>query len=319
MVIVIDDSIPSGPYAGRLEKGLREMMQNTLPVTYWGRDNRDINLAIFPAAMGLDDAGPSQALWPAIPACALPTGSFLHSARLCDAPSNFEGGIVDAVACAVLHLPASGLPPRPLETIRALFAPGGPAEVTQFRRKEAPLLLAIVSSEDDPDGGSSVSATRDVISTVVDELDYDVLVGVVAPATATGLAGFSKSFGGNGAFTDIAADQWSALRSLTDWGLMGGGRPECLDWPLADADPDADGIQPECVGTEIHQSSAGRTENILPTCPAGGSASGSCWRVSWEPKKCGPVKFQFLVDVPPPACLPDYVIKYTLTCATQLP
>jgi hypothetical protein len=314
LVIVLDDSIPSGPYAGRLEEALREMMQNTLPVTYWDGDN--LNVALVPAA-----TSPSQPsrMWPDTPYCALPAGSFLHSSRSCDSPNNFQGDVRDAVACAALHMPVSGLAPRPMETIRTLLGPGGPAQASGFRRKNADLFLAIVSIGDDPgsESAETVSATRDLLSTVVEELEYSVLVGVVAPATATGLGAFARSFGGNGATTDIGADSWSALPFLTgphgfrDWW------PECLDWPLADADPTTDGIQPDCVGTEVHLSAAGRTDEILPPCPADGVPPGACWRVSWDANKCPSNEFRFLVDVQPPACLPDYNIRYLLTCATR--
>ena len=71
-------------------------------------------------------------------------------------------------------------------------------------------------------------------------------------------------------------------------------------------------------GIEIHFSANGRTKEILPPCPADGSAPGACWRISWDATKCPSNKFQFLVDIPPPACLPDYSIDYLLTCATRL-
>jgi hypothetical protein len=312
LLIIVDDRIPSGPAADRLEKALREMMQNTLPLSGWDAEN--LNVALVSASWE-QPAG----LWPETTSCTLPSGGFLHSAESCAAPTNVAGQVTDAVACAALHLPVSGGGPRPLETIRTLLAPGGLAETSGFRRKDAYLLVAIVASEDDPGGTEGIAATREVLGSIVEYVDEQVVVGVVAPPTAIALTGLARSFGENGATTDIAADAWSALPFLTHPSCCWDWWPECLDWPLADADTATDGVQPDCVGIETHFQAAGRAEQILPPCPAEGFASGACWRLSWEAGKCPANEFRFLVDVPLPACLPDYRVSYALTCATRMP
>jgi hypothetical protein len=318
LIVVLDDSVVSGPYASRLEGALRELVKNMISPN-GGLLTADLNVALLPAASGEASTRmpiPSR-LWPETPYCAQPSQPFLHAARLCDAPSNFQGDLADALACAALHLPASAEPPRPLEVIRAFLEPGGPAEATDFRRKSAYLLLAIVSSQDDPTlaDAQALATYREFLGTVVEHPAEAILTGVVAPAEARGLAGFAASFGENGAFSEITTESWSAIPFMTNIRWWGDGRPICLDWPVADADPNMEGVQPDCVALEIHLSEAGRTEEILPRCSDDGSRPQPCWRTSWD--RCAPNRFEFVVDSPPVACLPSYVVQYSFTCATR--
>src|SRR5512142_532104 len=90
LVLVVDDSIPSGPHAEKLERAVHELAENLRsPVT--GQYEVDINIALVPAT---SDA---TALWPRSAYCPLPNGGFLHSAELCAAPNNFQGDLADAL------------------------------------------------------------------------------------------------------------------------------------------------------------------------------------------------------------------------------
>ena len=322
LLVVLDDSVASGPYAPRLESALRTMMRNKMPYSAWDRYEPDLNVALVPAAMGFENTGasPPSRLWPETAYCPMPSGPFLHTARLCDAPSNILGDWADTVACAALHLPASGQPPSPLETIRSLLEPGGLAETSGFRRKNVPLLLVIVSTQDDPTAAdaATLAAYRDFLGTVADPPDEALLAGVVAPTTAKGLSAFAESFGENGALSEITDESWSAIPFVTEEHLIRDFFPICIDWPVDDADPNAEGLQPDCVASEIHRSlSAARTEQILPRCLDDGSTPKPCWSVSWNPNRCAPDKFEFVVEEAPPVCLPSYVVRYSFTCAIR--
>jgi hypothetical protein len=221
LLIVLDDSVASGPYAARLESALRALA-NGIKSPCDGELNPDLNVALVPASMGT--TSPS---WPATPYCLLPSGPYLHAAKLCDAPNNFQGDLADALSCAALHLPPSSLPPRPLEAIRAFLQPGGLAEAGGFRRKNSYLLLVIVSSQDDPTiaDAKTLAAYRDFLGTVVESPDDAILASIVAPAAAPGLASFVKSFGENGDFSDITTAAWSAIPFVTDLRWWGCGSP----------------------------------------------------------------------------------------------
>jgi hypothetical protein len=122
----------------------------------------------------------------------------------------------------------------------------------------------------------------------------------------------------NAARSDIADESWSAIPFVTEEHLIRDYFPICVDWPVADADPNAEGLQPDCVASEIHFSpSAGRTEQLLPRCSDDGSTPEPCWSISWNPNRCPASDFEFVVDRVAPACLPSYGIGYSFTCATR--
>jgi len=316
LLVVLDDSVAAGPYAARLESALRELAANTESLSD-GLIQIDLNVASLPAAVGAKSA--SMRLWPEARDCPQPSGPFLHAARLCDNPSNFRGELADALACAALHLPATGQSPRPLEAIRTFLGPGGLAETSSFRRKSANLLLAIVSSEDDPTivDGETLAGYRDFLGAVVEHPDDAIVTGVVAPATAQGLSAFGKSFGENGALSDITAADWPAMPFVTDRHLIRDSFPNCLDWPLDDADPSTEGIQPNCVVSEMHYSSGTWTEEILPHCSDNRATPSHCWKTSRDPQRCAANTFEFVVEPTHPACLSSDFIKYNFTCATR--
>lgn len=253
---------------------------------------------------------------------AKPSGPFLRATQRCGDSNNFSGALSEAVACAALHLPASEASPRPIDTIRAVLAAGGLAESSGFRREGVPLIVAIVSTEDDPTLGDSgaVTAAHDLLASAVSNADDDLLVGVVGPSGAQGLIALAKASGENGAFSAATDAFWSSLPFTTDVRLMIDGWPgysDCLDWPVVDAQPDLEGMQPDCIATEIHISSTERTEEIMPACSDGAAGSSRCWRPERNPNPCPPGKFEFRVEPALLGCQPSYSVLYTLTCAVR--
>jgi hypothetical protein len=92
---------------------------------------------------------------------------------------------------------------------------------------------------------------------------------------------------------------------------------EILDAVPIDADPAVDGIQPNCLGTEIHFSATAFSERPLPPCAADRSAASARWRIAYDMTHCwrNGLGFEFLVDAPRPTCMPDDAVRYSLTCA----
>jgi hypothetical protein len=207
-----------------------------------------------------------------------------------------------------------------MAALRAVLDPGAASERSGFRRPNARLFVAIVSTEDDPAlaGDGAVAEYHDYLTALVDDPDGQLMVGVVAPAAAPGLSSLVRSFGWNGIFSDIADSYWYALAASTYSTL--GARPfvPCFAWPVVDAKPDVPGIQPDCVATEKDWSGTGWTEAILPPCPENGADLGHCWRAAWDPDRCGTTAFELVIEPTSPVCLPSYPVKHTLTCATRI-
>ena len=191
-----------------------------------------------------------------------------------------------------------------------------------FRREGVPLIVAIVSAEEDPllSDSDAVAAAHDLLASAASDPDGALLVGVVAPASAHGLVALAKTFGDNGAFSAVTDAAWTSLPFTTELHLAVDGWPgyrDCLDWPVVDTQPGVEGIQPDCVATEIHLSSTERTEEILPSCSDNASVPGRCWRTERNPNPCPAGEFEFLVEPRVLACLPNYSIRFSLTCAVR--
>jgi hypothetical protein len=92
--------------------------------------------------------------------------------------------------------------------------------------------------------------------------------------------------------------------------------PSCLDWPLDDADPGMEGIQPNCTVSEMHYSSGAWIEEILPHCAGDEASASHCWRTSRDPERCAPSTFEFVVEPIHPTCL-SQLVRYRFTCATR--
>ena len=195
LLVVVDDRVPSGSAGVAFEASMQALAANMESHLEQSRYAADIHIAMVPASLAPGSASVPSRLWPESDACVQPTGAFLHASVLCDAPGNFAAPLGDALACAGAHLPASGQPSLPLEVVRMLLSPGGPAEATGFRRAGASLFLAIVTSEDDP--AWSAEGTRSQYDAFFSELfptDGNWEVAVVAPAYADGLRSFAKRF-----------------------------------------------------------------------------------------------------------------------------
>ena len=322
LLLVIDDRIPTSAFAPTLERELRGVAQTMQLGLDYGRFVADYNVAMIPASWVADAAvsGDGSNLWPVDPPCVQLSGPYFHAGRLCESPSNFQGAIGDTLACAALHLTSSGQASRPFDTVRAVLGPGGPAEQSGLRRKNATLYVIVVASEDDPTLASA-SAREEYaafLRELVERPDDQLLVGVVAPASAENLVGLVTQLGLPGVFDDLAAQYWRAF-AYFDGVETNKSSNFCLDWPIADADPTIAGLQPNCVVVEGDVlANATVAERITPTCPADGSSSEICWRLTADRTKC-PMTGQLVsIGWPSGMCLPNYQIKFTAFCAIQI-
>ena len=319
VLVVIDDSVPSSARAPVLEHALRDMMWNLQDFPGDTRYASDLNLALVPASLAangiIDDV--SARLWSADPACLQPSGPYLHDSRFCDSPSNYQGTASDALACAALHMPATGQPSRPMETLRALFDQGGLAESSGFRRKDAQLFLVLVAADDDPAVATDAQRTEyaDFLGKLAQDPYSTPAIAVIAPAAAQRLAAFANIM--EGAFDDIAADSWSGPAAITQPGESWRDFA-CIDWPVVDADPTRPGFHPDCYVAERDVSAAGVVESPIPFCRAEGADPDPCWKTTWNPNRCPNNAFEFKIVRSEFACLPSYSIKYQFTCATKL-
>jgi hypothetical protein len=326
VLLVLDDRIPSSPHATKLEQALDRMMGNfEWPMSSGGLPI-DLHVAILPAAVPAE-AGSALpvAMWPTSPSCAGPTGPFLYATQRCDSNSNFSGSLSDAVVCASLHLAPSGQPPRLVDALRAMLGAGGPGDAAGFRRRDVQLIVAIVSTEDDPllADADAVARAHDLVVDAAYDPRGSLMVVVVAPGSAPGLAAFAESFGDNGELTEISASDWWSLPATTERIASKKGFP-CLEGPLVDTRLDLEGIQPDCVATEIHISTGEgtnlvRTEAILAPCPDNPAPTDHCWRTEQNRLHCPTGAPELIVEPRALTCLPSYAVKYGLTCATRLP
>ena len=239
LLIVIDDAVPSGAGSAPLAQGLREMIANLADFMANGAWGLDLSVAITRAAPP-NDSSPSD-LWPVDPTCAQPKGPFLHATQVCDVASNFAGDLSEAVACAATHMMPSGAPPRPMDAVHAALAPA-----SGFRRAGASLFVVVVSSQDDPGllGADQRAAQHDFLASMVGDPAVGLTLGIVAPASAVGLSSFVGYFDGNAAFSRLEDSTWPAIASTTNDFGWHEWWPACLDWPVVDADPATDGLQP---------------------------------------------------------------------------
>jgi hypothetical protein len=85
---------------------------------------------------------------PAEPRTCVPAGGYLQATQVCDQHSNFSGSITDAFACAA-HIGTAGCGwEQPLAAARAALE-GDPQDGSRFLRRDAYLVVLIVTDEDD--------------------------------------------------------------------------------------------------------------------------------------------------------------------------
>ena len=276
LILVVDDRVPDGPARAAFTEAMNEVATNMQEVVDMRRYAADIHVALVPA--NLDLVKSPASLWPASQACPLPTGPYVQLSELCDAPVNFSGSLADLLACATTHLPASGLPSRPLEVLRAVLSPDGPALATGFRRPTARLLLAIVTSEDDPTvaepngGRNMVDFLNGLIST-----ESWLETVAAAPAGATGIIELLAALH-HSEPDDIVAPSWISFRGL-------GRDPRsktvqgCVDML---------GQPPACEVVERIAQAGGTVERPLPECPTAETPVEPCWRM-WTARDMCPV------------------------------
>lgn len=301
LILVVDDRVPDGPARAAFTEAMNEVATNMQEVVDMRRYAADIHVALVPANLDLAKSPPS--LWPVSQACPLPTGPYVQLSELCDAPANFSGSLADLLACATTHLPTSGLPSRPFEVLRAVLSPDGPAWATGFRRPTAPLLLAIVTSEDDPTVAEP-SGRRNMVD-FLNGLISDDPWAVVAPAGATGIIELLAALH-HSEPDDIAAPSWISFRGL-------GKDPRtktvqgCVDML---------GQPPACEVVERIAQAGGTVERPLPECPTAETPVEPCWRM-WTARNTCPVsELSFEYVEPELACRTGEYTTVKAKCAT---
>jgi hypothetical protein len=314
LLLVVDDRVPTGPASAAFAKAMNDLAANTQLLLEMDRWASDIHIALVPANLA-PDTSPSQ-LWPTSQACPLPAGPYVQLSELCDSPINFYGSLADLLACATTHLPTSGLPSRPLDTARALLSPKGLALATGFRRSNGELLLAIVTSEDDPTAAEP--GGRKGFVDLVNGLDPDqslFQMAVAAPADATGFAELAKALYLLGP-DNIADAQWPSIGYIADthrdWTTK-----LCLD--IVDPNQFLQREQPPlpCTFVERITKTGGETsERPLAECPADTTPAEPCWRAGIDTLRC-PVSGVYLEYVEPhQVCRTGDHVTVTATCAT---
>jgi hypothetical protein len=314
LLIVVDDRVPSSPQGAVLARTLRALSANLQEHLDLDRYAADINIGIVSSSLAALDG--AAKVWPPSPACPQPDGAFLHVSELCDSPGNSAATTGDLLECAASSLQPSGQPSTPSQVIRTLLAPGGLAERTGFRRAGAYLMLAIVSSEDDPGlvGADSLGAFVEFLQSSVPEEEM-LEVAVVAPAQAAGLYGLAEQLELNHLPDDIAGDPWRYMTYLgVPWEVYILG--PCL--PYLPSELDTGDFKPDCrVVERHHRSPVDYTESSVPACPPAeepnGTTDGPCWRIESDMLNClGGAGIRIVS--PALACRPSYSTVYRATC-----
>jgi hypothetical protein len=305
LILVVDDRVPDGPARAAYTEAMNEVATNMQIVADMRRYAADIHVALVPANLDLAKSPPS--LWPASQACPLPTGPYLQLSELCDAPVNFSGSLADLFACATTRLPASGLPSRPFEVLRAVLSPDGPAWATGFRRPTARLLLAVVTSEDDPTVAES-SGRRNMVdflnSLISDEPWLET--AVAAPAGATGIIELLAALNQSEP-DDIVAPSWISFRGL---GRDPGSKTAVLGCVDLLGNPSA------CEAVERIAEVGGAVERPLPECPTAETPVEPCWRMWTDRDRCPVSGLSFEYVEPELTCRTGERTTVQAKCAT---
>jgi len=304
LILVVDDRVLDGPARAAFTEAMNEVATNMQEVVDMRRYAADIHVALVPANLDLAKSPPS--LWPASQACPLPTGPYVQLSELCDVPVSFSGPLADLFACATTHLPASGLPGRPFEVLRAVLSPNGPAWATGFRRPTAHLLLAIVTSEDDLTVAES-SGRKDMVDflngLISDELS--LWTAVAAPAGATGIIELLAALDQSEP-DDIVAPSWISFRGL--------GR----DYRSKTVEVCVDmlGQPPACEVVERIAQAGGTVERPLPECPTAETPVEPCWRTWTARAMCPGSELSFEYVEPALTCRTGERTTVEAKCAT---
>ena len=319
LLIVLDDSVPSSPAGAALAGALQAVAANLQAQLDVTRYSADIHVAVVPANVA--DPASATRLWPTSSGCPEPDGAFLRTSLLCDAPANFSAPLADVLGCAATSLLPSGQPSRPLETVRALLAPGGPAESTGFRRPTRVLSLTIVTATDDAALATEAARTEYhdyLVQRVPDPRSIEVFV--VGPANATGLRELSKKFD-QPEIDDVASESWPLLSWVGEPAKIDS-LTFCIYQPYAE-----DGLQAtigrlDCRVSERATALDGSsTETRVPACPADATSTGAleapCWRAVVDTNRCPVSGLLLRIDAPPTGCRSSNRITYQATCAVS--
>lgn len=156
---------------------------------------------------------------------------------------NYASPWADALAC-LAHRAADGDRPAPVLARAVAALEGGAAA---FLRPQAALVVVIITADDDASPGPveryidelrALAATRAI-----------VYVALVAPLDAPRLRAVRDAFPNRAELVDVEGDSWTdVVASLGSWDDRIAN--PCLPLAQPDVDPDAPGVQADCVATD---------------------------------------------------------------------
>lgn len=290
VLFVIDDSPAMQPYQAQLAEGLRL----TAGDVYSNGNALDLHIGVITADLG-DERDASRTPLPgqcagwgdaaAFHRSVLVDGAYIHYRNVRGETINASGRIEDVLP-ALGDVGAAGcVRARPLDAMRIALDhdphDGG------FRRADARLAVIILSADDD-DSASPVADYVDFLKR--QQPNVAVMVAGGRPLAddcgeqATDrLYAFSQQFPQRGGFSSICylpsgGFLGQALAYLTPGFGPIIGMP-CFEVPLADVDPTAPGVQPDCSVSER----IGVQERLMAAC---GTGELPCWRIV-EDSQCG--------------------------------
>lgn len=261
----------------------------------------DAQVAVISARPdGGASTGPTPSLWPVRSATCGPRwpDDFLRATTTCGHADNFEGPLDDQFACAIGEpgaAPPTG-PGRPIEALVGLLgAATSRPPVEDFLRSEGTLSIGIVTSGDDPQAaGPTAQVLQAALARVKgDDINRVHLHAFVAVPDcsdvsrtpeqhAPNLAAFLQRFPTWGLSTSCQRDWPSQFQHVAP-DTLPIGVAYCLPGRLADRDPTAPDIQPECVLEELTPTPpGGLSTTIIPRCapgpiPDAGPDTQPCW------------------------------------------
>jgi hypothetical protein len=301
LLFVIDDSPAMAAFSSSLAEAVRlsayELAGTGEPL--------DARIAVITADVGDEDATPHAgecAGWgdaAALRRSSLVDGSYLAYRSAGEVRTNVAGSVGDALGDLAAVGTGGCAHPRPLEAMRIALV--REARAGGFLRDNAKLSVVFIGALDDESPGSLAD-----YEAFLEGLGHDVAVIVsggtpfshgCGEASTDRLFAFQRLFPNRGTFFSNCGLATGGIMQMALFYHLPAFGPRhvnpCFDEPLADLDPEAPGIQPECsVSEHVGWGTADEQDWLLPPC---GRDMLPCWRIV-EDNQCGTVQ-QLRVDI----------------------
>jgi hypothetical protein len=272
LLFVIDDTPAIAPYTASLTATLSAIPARLAAV--FGGDP-SLHVRFLPATL----PSPGCPTTSRAATCGVGPDETLRTG-LCGSNPSFTGGVAETFVCLSDRGSSGCGPLQSLEAARRALATDG-----DFLRPDAYLAVVIVAGADDA-SASPVDAYVEFVKSLKVDPANQVFVSVIAPAapacsgSAPGepvrLGAFARAFGRNGVLQSTCAPSPLAALPQLD-AAQRSVEPYCLRG-LRDTDPARDGMQADCVVTEViweRYPDDPRTTRV----PACDDAAPPCWRL----------------------------------------